>query len=211
MEILDFGAGGGHDFVPLAYMGYEVDALDCSDTVLKNLVVYKESVEKYARKKLKIDTIVADILDANLPSNRYDVIFSCGVTEHFLDEKERREVYKILSKSLRKGGYVITFVPNGNHPARSRQRKERLGGYNIEEIDYTPSVFEKDIGETGLVLEKVKGFDLFGYVFILPALQNRFLCSVVKPLYLLFRVIENLFPCAFTRMWFWLFFVARRL
>jgi len=127
MKILDFGAGGGHDSVPLAYMGCEVDALDCSDGVLKNLITYKESVEKYANKKLRINTIVADILDSDLCLDKYDVIFSCGVMEHFLDEKERKKAYKILADSLRKrGGYLICFVPNGTHPFRRRQRMEKL-------------------------------------------------------------------------------------
>ena len=128
MKVLDFGAGGGHDSVPLAYMGCEVDALDCSDVVLKNLIAYKESVEKFAGRNLKINTIAADILEADLPLCNYDVIFSCGVMEHFTDE--RGEVYRTLAQALKKGGRLVTFVPNGNHPLRARQRAEGLGGYN---------------------------------------------------------------------------------
>lgn len=89
MKALDFGAGGGRDSVPLAYMGCEVDALDCSDRVLRDLIAYKKSVERYAKRILGINTITADILEADLLANRYDVIFSCGVMEHFLDEREK--------------------------------------------------------------------------------------------------------------------------
>lgn len=113
MKVLDFGAGGGRDSVPLAYIGCEVDALDCSAAVLKNLTLYKESVERYAKRELQINTIVADILEADLPPNRYDVIFSCGVMEHFLEEGERKRVYQILARSLKRNGRVVTFVPNG--------------------------------------------------------------------------------------------------
>jgi len=211
MKVLDFGAGGGHDSIPLAYIGCGVDALDCSEVVLKNLITYKESVEKYAKRSLSIDMIAADILEADLPSQAYDVIFSCGVMEHFLEGGERKQVYQLLAEALKRNGSIVTFVPNGEHPLRMRQRKERLGGYNIEEIDYTVEVFERDIEGTGLVLEKVEGFDLFGYIFILPVISNRRLVRLtIKSLYLFLRLFENTLPFAFMRRYaFWLFFVAR--
>lgn len=212
MKVLDFGAGGGRDSVPLAYMGCELDALDCSDSVLRNLITYKKSVERYTKRTLTINTIVADILKADLVANGYDVIFSCGVMEHFLNERERRQVYQILARSLKENGRIITFVPNGNHPLQARRRAERLGGYNIEEIDYTVELFENDIKGTGLVLEKVKGFNLFGYVFILPRIAKRgWLCLIIKPFYLFLRLFENWLPFLFTRKYaFWLFFAARK-
>jgi 2-polyprenyl-3-methyl-5-hydroxy-6-metoxy-1,4-benzoquinol methylase len=212
IKVLDFGAGGGHDSVSLAHLGCEVDALDCSDVVMRNLIAYKESVERYSGRSLNINTIHGDILDADLAPDRYDVIFSCGVMEHFLDERERREVYRILAQALKKGGRVVTFVPNGNHPLRARQRAERLGGYNIEEVDYTVGLFEKDIEGTELVLEKAEGFDLFGYIFILPGIsKRRWLRLVIKPVYLSLRLIENWFPFVFMRgNAYWLFFAARK-
>lgn len=210
MKILDFGAGGGHDSIPLAYMGYEVDALDCSDIALRNLIAYKESVEKYAKRKLKIGTIVADIVDARILANTYDVVFSCGVMEHFLDRADRNQVYKILAALLKKGGRLVTFVPNGNHPLRTVQREKRLGGYSIEEIDYDLGVFKKDIEGTPLTLERVRGFDLFGYVLTLPNIaNNKLVLSFVKALHLFIRLFENLLLFAFTRKYaYWLFFVA---
>lgn len=212
MKILDFGAGGGHDSVPLAYIGCEVDAFDCCDVVLRNLVAYKESVEKYLKNKLQINTIVADIFDANLSPARYDVVFSCGVMEHFFDLSERKKVYKYLTNPLKKGGRLVTFVPNGNHPLRIRQKAERLGGYFIQEIDYTVDVFEKDIEGTGLILEKAKGFDLFGYIFILPTFAKyRFLRCLIKPFYLFLRLFENWLPSALMQRYaYWLLFVARK-
>jgi len=216
MKVLDFGAGGGRDSVPLAYMGCEVDALDCSEVVLRNLIAYKESVERYAKKNLRINTIVSDILESNLPRENYDVIFSCGVMEHFIDERERerererKQVYQILARSLKQGGRIVTFVPNGKHPFRARQKAERLGGYNIEEIDYTMEVFKKDIDGTGLALEKAEGFDLFGYVFILPEIaKHKILRLIIKPFYLFLRLFEIWIPFYFMRKYgFWLFFVA---
>lgn len=212
MKVLDFGAGGGRDSVPLAYMGCELDALDCSDRVLRNLIAYKKNVERYTKRTLTINTICADIFDADLVANGYDVIFSCGVMEHFLNERERTQVYQILARSLKKNGSIVTSVPNGNHPLRTRQRAERLGGYDIEEIDYTVKLFENDIKGTGLALEKVRGFDLCGYIFIFPKIAKRgWLCLIIKPFYLFLRLFENLLPFAFVRKYaYWLFFVARK-
>jgi len=87
-----------------------------------------------------------------------------------------------------------------------------LGGYNIEEIDYTLEIFERDIRGTGLIVEKVEGFDLFGYIFILPRIaKHRWLRLAIKPFYLFLRLFENWLPFAFMRKYaYWLFFVARK-
>lgn len=66
MKILNFGTRGGCDSVSLAYVGYEVDVLDCSDVVLKNLIVYEEGLERYANKKLNTKPILGDILEVTL-------------------------------------------------------------------------------------------------------------------------------------------------
>ena len=212
MKIMDFGAGGGRDSIPLAYMGYEVEALDCSDAVVKNLMTYKISVEKFSGRKLNIKTNVVDILEANLPENGYDVIFSCGVMEHFIDDEERRKIYNILSKSLKKNGILITFVPNGNHPLRFRQKAEKLGGYNIPEIDYTIGTFEKDIEGAELFLDKVEGFDLFGYVSILPEVsKSRIIRLIIRSFYIIARLSEPLIPSSIKKKHgFWVVFVAKR-
>lgn len=213
MKILDFGAGGGHDSIPLAYLGCEVDALDCSDAVLKNLLDYKTSVEKYAGRVLNIKLIAADIVEAELEVNKYDVIFSCGVMEHFLTRQDRNRVYQILSQSLKQNGYLITSVPNGKHPLRHKQRNERLSGYVIEEIDYSKEIFEDDLANTGLLLEQVKGFNLFGYIFMLQSIANhRIIQAAIKPFYLFFRLFESWLPFSLMKKHaYWLIFVSQKL
>lgn len=87
-----------------------------------------------------------------------------------------------------------------------------MGGYEIEEIDYTLEVFRADIEGTGLVLERAKGFDVFGYYFMLPAIaKHRLIGLIVKPFYLFCRLVENWLPFYLAQKYaYWLFFVARK-
>lgn len=103
-------------------------------------------------------------------------------------------------------------MPNDNHPIRARERTERLGGYNIDEVDHAVELFEKDIEGTGLVLEKAKGFNLFGYIFILPRIaKRRWLRLIIRPFYLFLRLFESWLPFLFMRKYaYWLFFAARK-
>jgi len=74
------------------------------------------------------------------------------------------------------------------------------------------STFKKDVKETGLILEKVKGFDLFGYLFILPEVRKRRLIyPLMKLLYFSSRLFEDWLPFAFIRKYaFWLLFSAKK-
>ena len=46
-------------------------------------------------------------------------------------------------------GYIVSVVPNGKHPWRSKMRNERLGGYNAPEIDYDCESMASEMKKAG--------------------------------------------------------------
>lgn len=189
-DIMDFGAGGGIYSVPLAYRDFNVDALDSSEKVLKNLKRFKEDIEFRSGKTLPLKIYHDDIMDFN-PRKKYDMIFSIGVMEHYLDPEQRLSIIKKQSSLLKKGGIIITAVPSGVHPWREKMKTEKLGGYRVAEIDYSGSLLRKDFSSHGLCCRRIYGFNLLGFMLYLP--KNRFLRNLLIPIYYLSRIFINSF------------------
>ena len=190
--IFDFGSGGGKDTVPLAHIGFKVTALDCSEMMVNNLMSYKKSVENFSGKRLRITALTGDFLDMDFKGRQYDLVFSNGVLEHFLNRKVRKEVISKLLDLTKPGGTVITGVPNGKHPYRRRFKQEKLGGYDVPEIDYDEKKLIKEfrMGEVNSV--KIEGFNVFGYWLSIPEFSKY--SFLIKPVYFCMRLIEMLIP-----------------
>lgn len=60
-----------------------------------------------------VDTVNLDILlaDADSLHDRYDVVFSAGLLEHF-DERERRAIIETMVRYTKAGGYLVIGIPN---------------------------------------------------------------------------------------------------
>lgn len=212
-KILDVGCGGGTDSVPLALMGCEVTAIDVNENMIKNLMEYKNGVEVVIGNELKIDAIVGNLIDVKLNENYYDVVFSNGVLEHYLDDKMRKRVIEKMAKFVKPGGYIITGVPNGKHPFRQKFKKEGLAGYSKElpELDYSKELFEIDFNMDKLKIEVVDGIYLFMYVLSLPAFRGK-LKYLILPFYIIIRLLERFFPKSFKRRFgFWLICSVKKL
>jgi 2-polyprenyl-3-methyl-5-hydroxy-6-metoxy-1,4-benzoquinol methylase len=105
-KFMEIGAGAS-SWLPYFAKKYnlEISGLD-----------YSEIGCEIARENLKIlgidykEIICQDIFNWN-SSEKYDIIFSYGVIEHFEDPGE---ILKICSKHLNKDGVIISLVPNLN-------------------------------------------------------------------------------------------------
>jgi len=206
-RVLDIGAGGGTDSMPLALMGAEVTALEYNKSIACNLVDYIEAMRKYTGKKPSIKVIVDDFMDANLKKGYYDVVISNGVLEHYLNEDERKDFIKKLFYVTKKGGYIITGVPNGKHPYRKLFREKEYGGNNksLPELNYDKELFEEYFGKC-----MVDGIYLFMWVFSFPVLLSP-LKYLILPFYTIIRLYESCFPRWFRRKYgFWLLCVVRK-
>ena len=86
------------------YYGYKVSGID-----------YAPHAVELTKKNLKLLNVEADIICGDFlkyaPNAKcYDVIFSAGFIEHFVDTKS--VVQKIREQVKPEGGYVVTIIPN---------------------------------------------------------------------------------------------------
>ena len=172
---LEFGVGGGDQLVPLYMRGWQCVGVDCSADVVRRAEEYVRRVEARCRPKGAINFVVADFLEFPVAGKGFDIVFQFGVLEHFLDDAERSSYLGKMFEQTRPGGWVVSYVPNGLHPARRRQKEQHLGGYNIPEIDYTAASAASELigcrGEAVTVLPH----NLFGYLLLTQdsGLHNR--------------------------------------
>jgi SAM-dependent methyltransferase len=167
----EFGCGGGQHLIPLALHGHHVAGIDFSHDVLDRCQRYINQVEEVAGRRLPITLFHGDFLEYET-TQRYDVVFNFGVVEHFLNDAERLAAIRKMAELTRPGGHIFSVVPNGIHPFRARQRAEKLGGYDVPEIDYDEQVATAEILKVGAINPVVFPANLFGYLTMKPT-RNR--------------------------------------
>lgn len=187
-NIFEVGCGGGKHLMMFALNGWKCVGLDCSREVLERAKNYMREASDICKKNLDVNLICEDFLDYNPPGNlKFDVVFQVGVLEHFLDESERLAFLKKMFVLLKPGGYMISIVPSGVHPIRQKMKQLKLGGYDIPEIDYTPSLMKTELEKFDYQKIEVLPHNIFGYFLI----DNRggFLRTAMKIFYYLFQII----------------------
>lgn len=104
-NILELGAGTGKDSEWLIRkFGGRVTLVDNCDYAIS------KSRRYLRRKKFNAAYLKSHIEDIKF-KNRYDLVFSVGLVEHFYN----KELYNIFKKHIdasKKGGYAMIFVPN---------------------------------------------------------------------------------------------------
>ncbi len=176
--VLEFGCGGGNQLIPLALRGYRCVGIDASEHVLARCRQFLTDVEKFAGRPLDVRLHHGDFLRFR-GEPLYDLVFNFGVVEHFLDDAERYAAIARMFDLCVSGGYVVSVVPSGMHPFRNRMRAEGLGGYQVPEIDYTPTLLATEMTKAGAVAVQVIPHNLFGYLLTAPTsglarIGNRF-------------------------------------
>ena len=87
---------------------------------------------------------------------KYDVVFSDGLIEHFYP-KERKKVFTLHKKLLKKDGYCVIFVP------KKSLLIESLGMKNEYEEKFTLERLKKEAESVGLkVLASTSDFHMIG-------------------------------------------------
>jgi SAM-dependent methyltransferase len=189
-SFFEFGCGGGAQLVPLAFHGHAVTGIDVSKEVLERCRTYIAAVESASGRSLGVQLLEGDFLEAE-HDRQYDVVFNFGVVEHFLDEGLRRRAWRKMVHLARPGGHVVSVVPSGMHPLRSRMRSEGLGGYDVPEIDYTDTLALEDLRVAGLTSLKVLPANLFAYLLLEP--NRNYMCrSWRRALYLGGQIVPTI-------------------
>ncbi|MFA7255306.1 MAG: class I SAM-dependent methyltransferase [Candidatus Omnitrophota bacterium] len=106
MEILDAGCGSGFFSAYFLSKGCRVWALDYSGASLE---IARKNTQGRCQAYLKENLFLDDWMEPF--RNKFDLIFSDGLFEHFSDEDQQQLMghFKMLKK---KNGIIATFVPN---------------------------------------------------------------------------------------------------
>jgi 2-polyprenyl-3-methyl-5-hydroxy-6-metoxy-1,4-benzoquinol methylase len=161
-RVLEFGCGTGINTLIMAQRGAKVTFVDYSrealDLVQKNL----------DRLGIDAELIHQDIFDFN-ERNRYDLVHSEGVVEHFLPPK-RQEIVNIHADATKKGGKTLIIIPHlKNPPYRLGKKLANWLGCWIygNEYPYTKKELVKRMEMAGLKPGKVIGGEFFFSLFFL--------------------------------------------
>ena len=185
-RLFELGCGGGKHLAQLALNGFEVHGIDVSEAVATNAQNYLEEIRAFQPIKAHVE--VANIFEYQ-SSKTYDMCFHFGVVEHFLKSAERYQVWEKLVALTRPGGWVVSVVPCGRHFMRAMMRNQRLGGYNIPEIDYACSLHRSEFNRFNLNPIITIPHNYFAF------LSAHSLPIVSKVLYPIFFILGNLsFP-----------------
>jgi len=102
---LDAGCGSGFFSKYFCDLGLDTVSLDYSEKALE----LTQGLTKGRSKLIKAD-LLNDLLDKKI-NERFDLIFSDGLLEHFTLPEQNKIIEKLKSILLT-NGYIITFVPN---------------------------------------------------------------------------------------------------
>jgi len=136
LKIAEVGSGTGALSLAFALLGADVCLIDYNEKVLKS------SADIYQVYGCNVKTVVADCME--LPDSdlreRFDVVISCGLAEHFIGtDRERCIAYhKYL---LKNNGFVCIGVPNKLSPFYQwiKSFRKMTGTWDLEiEIPYSP-------------------------------------------------------------------------
>jgi len=131
--IIDVGGGPSTLVDDLIADGFQhITVLDVSGTALQ------VARKRLGTKAIEVKWIEADITQADLPHQAYDLWHDRAVF-HFLTQADDRQRYiEVVRQSVRKGGHVIvaTFAPDG---------PERCSG--LEVVRYSPESLHSEFGD----------------------------------------------------------------
>jgi SAM-dependent methyltransferase len=101
-RLLLLGVGGGREAIPLAKMGFEVTGVDFVPEMVK------KARENAARHGVRIEGIVQDISELDMPPGTYDVAWLSAAMYSCVPTRRRRvEMLQRINKALKPGGNFI--------------------------------------------------------------------------------------------------------
>lgn len=160
IDYLHIGSGNVRLFIKLKLLGFNIHNID----------INRELCEKY--KKHGISSHYGTILEANLPNNKFDVIFLSHVLEHLIHPKE--ELIK-LKNFLKNDGVIVCQFPLYGTSEWNYNKECIFFDVPRHRIHLEKSTVEKFFLECGLKTAK-KLYPPYGWGFVF----NDLLCSFKK-------------------------------
>lgn len=103
--VLDIGSGSGKKIETLARLGFRITCVDYS--VEASHVLHRLSQDPLIK---HLNVVCADILSLPFHSSSFGAVTSFNVMNFFLNEPERRRVFKETLRVLRPGGIMLIVV-----------------------------------------------------------------------------------------------------
>ena len=100
LKAFDLASGDGRYSVPLAKMGYMVDAIDISEACIKRIK------KKASQEKVKINARQGDVVKLWDKRKKYDLILCSGCLEE-IDFSEQRKIIEHIKICTKRGGVNI--------------------------------------------------------------------------------------------------------
>ena len=141
-EIIDVGGGSSTLVDDLLDKGFaNLTVLDISSKAIE------KSRERLGRKATKIEWIEADITEAVLPENYYDVWHDRAVFHFLTEQEDRRKYIELVMRSVKVGGHIIIVSFGLNGPAKCS---------GLDVVRYSPETMHHEFGKS---FKLVKSFD----------------------------------------------------
>jgi tRNA (cmo5U34)-methyltransferase len=140
-HLLDVGCGAGNYTLKLLESLPNLDAtlIDLSQPMLDRA---RERVGRATNGR--ITTIQADIRDARLPEEAFDIVLAAAVLHHLRTDQEWRDVFTAFHRALRAGGSVWVFdLVESSIPAVQQLMRQQYGEYltRLKDVAYRDHVF----------------------------------------------------------------------
>lgn len=140
--IIDVGGGTSTLVDDLLAVGYgNVAVLDISRYAIA------ESQKRLEHAAERLDWIVADITQADLPENYYDVWHDRAVFHFLTDAEDRRKYVQIAMRSLKVGGHIIVASFGLEGP-------RKCSGLDV--VRYSPESMHGEFGDQFRLVRSVK-------------------------------------------------------
>lgn len=112
-RVLDIGAGTGRNTLPIARLGFEVDAIEPAPALADVL----ENEARAAELPVHVRRSDARAARDDLPAGRFALAIASEVTSHFRGTVELRAFFRTAATALRAGGKLVAnaFVTTGGY------------------------------------------------------------------------------------------------
>jgi 2-polyprenyl-3-methyl-5-hydroxy-6-metoxy-1,4-benzoquinol methylase len=134
-RLLDVGTGAGMFAALVAHHGFDVVAVDEDPEIVE----YAKEIAAYLRSPVRIER--ADAFDLSRYRDRFDLVFSLGVVEHF----DRADTVRLIAEQARCGPRVMVSVPTSF---------TRHAGPITDERIYTRTQLARIVSDAGLTVTR---------------------------------------------------------
>ena len=152
-ELIDFGAGTGHNTISLANWGAKCTLVELSD---KSLEIAKEVFKLRAKNYNDHKFVNSSIFDYEEKNKLYDIVHCRGVLSHTAGKEK---AFKKICSYLKKGGYLIFGDPNkagGFQNMLQRYALYKFSNSDEEIVKNSEILFKDDIDRSQAAVPRTR-------------------------------------------------------